>query len=179
MSTDSHGFGHEQQAVDAWRAVAGRRRFEGRASLAAFSRLQGLLADARGEVVWSLQFDRDNLQVPFAELQVETELPLECQRSLRRFLLPVRLMQRLGLLRADSGSDEADEAALPPGYEALLVPADGQLRLQDIVEDELVLAVPPVPMEPGSEAVHRDWPAQQAELAQANPFAALASLKKN
>ncbi|MFT3762786.1 MAG: YceD family protein [Pseudoxanthomonas sp.] len=179
MSTDTHGFGHEQQAVDAWRAVAGRRRFEGRTPLAAFRRLDGLLTDAQGEVAWSLQFDRDALQVACAELRVEAELPLECQRSLRRFLLPVRVVQRLGLLRAGSGSEEADEAALPPDYEALLVPPDGHLRLLDIVEDELVLAVPPVPVEPGSEAVERDWPAQEAELAKANPFAALASLKKN
>ena len=108
------------------------------------------------------------------ELQLEAELPLQCQRSLNRFLLPVRIGQRLGLVR-----DEADEAGLPPDYEPLLVPEDGQLQLLDIVEDELVLAVPPVPVAPGSEAVERDWPAQEEELAKANPFAALASLKKN
>jgi uncharacterized protein len=172
MSTNAH----EQrvpEAVDAWRAVAARRSFHGRTPLAAFERLNGLLLDARGEVAWNLQFDRDGLQVPYAELRLETEFPLECQRSLKRFLLPVRIVQRLGLVR-----DEADEAGLPPEYEALLVPEDGQLQLLDMVEDELVLAVPPVPVEPGSEAMDRDWPVPQQDSAQASPFAALAALKK-
>lgn len=177
MSTGERELGHEArvpEAVDAWRAVAARRGYEGRVPLAAFERLKGLLLDAQGEVAWRLQFDRDSLQVPYVELQLEAELPLQCQRSLKRFLLSVRIGQRLGLIR-----DEADEAGLPPDYEALLVPEDGQLQLLDVVEDELVLAVPPVPMEPGSEAVERDWPAQEQELAKANLFAALASLKKN
>jgi len=75
--------------------------------------------------------------------------------------------------------DEAEESALPPGYEALLVPEDGLLRPAEMVEDELVLAVPVVPMSPESDAVERDWPAQEEEVAKASPFAALASLKKN
>ena len=50
------------------------------------------------------------------------------------------------------------------------------------LEDELILAVPVVPVKPGSEAVERDWPATQAEQdeftqSSANPFAALSALK--
>ena len=86
----------------------------------------------------------------------------------------MHVLQRLGLIR-----DEADEAGLPAEYEALLVPEDGMLRLLDLVEDELVLAVPAVPMNPESDAVDRDWPIPEQELAQASPFAALSLLKKN
>ncbi len=138
------------------------------------TRLQGLLNDTEGEARYTIEFDHDALRVPYVELRIEAQLPLVCQRSLQRFLLPVSLVQRLGLVR-----DEADEAALPPDYEALLVPEDGMLHPADLVEDELVLAVPVVPVNPESEAVERDWPAQEEELAKANPFAALASLKKN
>lgn len=138
------------------------------------SRLSGGLADTQGECRFSLEFGQDELQVPYVELSIEAGLPLMCQRSLERFVFPVQTVQRLGLIR-----DEADEAALPPDYEALLVPEDGMLHPADLVEDELVLAVPVVPVNPESEAVERDWPAQEEELAKANPFAALASLKKN
>ena len=162
------------ESVDAWRALAARRSFEGRAPLAAFNRLQGLLSDTVGEVRYSVQFDTDPLQIPYVELRVDAELPLECQRSLQRFELPVRLVQRLGLIR-----DEADESGLPGEYEALLVADDGQLQLLDLIEDELVLAVPAVPVNPDSEAVEREFPAQEEELAKASPFAALSSLKKN
>ena len=108
------------------------------------------------------------------ELTIDAALPLECQRSLQRFLFPVSMVQRLGLIR-----DEAEEAALPPEMEALLVPEDGILRTLDLVEDELVLAVPAVPMDPELPAVELDAAPQQEELAKANPFAGLASLKKN
>jgi uncharacterized protein len=137
------------------------------------TRLRDSLVDAEGEVRYTLAFDTDALRVPYVELRVEVELPLECQRSLRRFLFPVRLVQRLGLIR-----DEADEAALPPDYEALLVADDGMLRPVELVEDELILALPVVPVSPEAEAVERDFAPTAEETAQANPFAALSGWKK-
>lgn len=163
------------EILDVWRMVAAKRSFEGRVPLSGMPRLQGLLADSQGDAVFALQFDSDPLlRVAYVELRIDAELPLECQRSLQRFLFPVQMVQRLGLIR-----DEADEAALPEGFEALLVPEDGMLRPLDLVEDELVLAVPAVPMNPESDAVDREWPIPEEELAKASPFAALSSLKKN
>ena len=52
------------------------------------------------------------------------------------------------------------------------------LRPTELVEDELILAVPVVPAMPGTEAMEQDWPVQEEEQAQANPFAALAGLKQ-
>lgn len=165
------------EALDAWRMVAARRGVAGRAPLASLARLRDTLLDTEGEVRYSLDFDTDELQVPYAELRIEAALPLQCQRSLERFLFPVAITQRLGLFRAGAGDEEANEAALPPGYEALTVPADGMLQPLELVEDELILAVPVVPMAPGTEAVEREWSASQAELERANPFSALAALK--
>lgn len=153
--------------------VAARREFEGRIPLAAMTRLSDGLLDCEGEARYELVFGTDALKLPFAELRIEAELPLECQRSLRRFLLPVRLVQRLGLIR-----DEADEAALPPDYEPLLVAADGMLRPSELVEDELILALPVVPMSPDADVVERDFVPTAEETARANPFAALAGWKK-
>ncbi|HEY1069420.1 YceD family protein [Thermomonas sp.] len=161
------------ETLDAWRMVAARREFEGRIPLSAMTRLRDSLVDAEGEVRYALAFDTDSLKVPFVELRIEAELPLECQRSLQRFLQPVRMVQRLGLIR-----DEADEAALPPEYEPLLVPADDLLRPAELVEDELILALPVVPVSPDAEAVERDFAPTVEETAQANPFAALAGWKK-
>jgi uncharacterized protein len=159
--------------VDVWRMVAARRGVEGRLPLSSLRRLRDLLVDAEGEVRFSLDFDQDELKVPYVELRLEAALPLLCQRSLQRFELPVQVAQRLGLIRS-----EADEAALPPGYEALLVPPDGMVQPAELVEDELILAVPVVPVAPGTEAMERDWPAGQEEQQQASPFAALSALKK-
>jgi len=172
MSTDV------PEILDAWRMVAARRGFTGRLPLSSMPRLRDALLDGKGEVAFALQFDRDALQVPYVELRIDAALPLQCQRTLQRFELPVAIVQRLGLIAA--GGDEAvEEAALPEGYEALQVPVDGMLRPAELVEDELILAVPVVPVKPGSEAVERDWPVQADEELRANPFAALKDLKKN
>ncbi|ACF50572.1 DUF177 domain-containing protein [Stenotrophomonas maltophilia] len=162
------------ETLDAWRMVVARRRFDGQVSLAELTRLQGLVADTDGECVYSLEFGRDDiLRVSYVELTIDTALPLTCQRSMQRFLLPVKVTQRLGLIR-----DEDEESSLPEEYEALLVPEDGQLRPLDLVEDELVLAVPVVPLSPDGEAVDKDWAPSEEETKKANPFAALAALKK-
>ena len=161
------------EILDAWRMVAARREFEGRVALAALPRLRDALLDAEGEVSFALGFDVDAMRVPYLELRIDTELPLQCQRSLERFLFPVHVEQRLGLIR-----DEDEEAGLPGGYEPLLVGADGALRPLDLVEDELILALPVVPVKPGSEAVERDWPVSAEEEVRINPFAGLSALKK-
>jgi uncharacterized protein len=160
--------------VDAWRMVQARRRFEGSIPLAAMPRLAADLADSAGDVSFVLEFDRDALGVPYLHLRADASLPLVCQRSLDRFELPVRVDTRLGLI-----SDEAGEAALPPGYEPLLT-GDGELRLADVVEDELILAVPDIPVKPGREYVDRTWgeaPGGDEEPMPANPFAALKTIK--
>lgn len=158
--------------------AAARRRFEGRLPLSAMARLGDLLAEPDGEARFALEFGHDAFKVPFAELQVDAELPLVCQRSLERFLQPVSLTQRYALVREAEGDGEDVEAALPPGYEALMVADDGLVRPAELVEDELILAVPLVPAKPGSEPVERDWSVPEDEEQRANPFAALAALKK-
>jgi len=152
--------------------VAARRSFEGRLPLASMRRLRDSLVDAEGEVAYVIEFGTDPLKVPYVELQIDAALPLECQRSLQRYLQPVRIVQRLGLIR-----DEEDEAGMPPDYESLLMPEHGELRPAELIEDELILAVPVVPINPESESVQQEWPADEEEVAQASPFAALAALK--
>lgn len=166
------------EVLDAWRMAAARRSFDGRLPLAAMARLRDLLADTEGEARFSLEFGHDPLQVPFAELRIDAGLPLVCQRSLQRFVQPVELVQRYALVRDADGGEEEVEASLLPGYEALQLTEEGLLRPAELVEDELILAVPLVPVAPGSESVERDWPVTGEEEVRANPFAALAALKK-
>lgn len=162
------------ETLDAWRQVTARRGFDGRVALRSLKRLADLLAEPDGEAAFSLEFDRDSFGIPYVGLVVSAELPLLCQRTLERFMLPVRIEQRMGLIR-----DEAEEAGLLPGYEPLLVDDSGELRPLDLVEDELILAVPVVPVMPGTEVVEREWAdGGPVEAERPNPFAALAALKK-
>jgi len=160
--------------LDLWRMVAGRRIVEGCVPLSALPRLAGLLfeRESEGEVAFSLGFDRDALGIAYAELALETILPLQCQRSLQRFGFPVKLHQRLGLIRK-----EEDEAGLPPGYEPLLVPENGEVRALDLIEDELILVIPVVPVDPDSTQVAPPLTGIEPEE-RPHPFAALAALKQ-
>lgn len=162
------------ELVDAWRMVTQRRCFEGSLPLSRLPRLADALADSAGECHYALEFGRDEFDVGFLEIRIEAGLPLTCQRSLERFVLPVSTVQRLGLVR-----DEADEAALPPEYEPVLLDNDGQLRPLELIEDELILALPLVPVKPGTEAVETEVPPTPEEVRTANPFAALAALRQH
>ena len=156
--------------LDVWRMVAAKRCFEGSVPLAAFTRLKSSLTDTEGEVRFSLEFGRDSMNQAFVEVRAETELPLQCQRTLERFLQPVNVVQQLGLI-----SSEAQEDALPEGMEPLLVAENAELRPIDLVEDELILALPVVPINPESSLPGAVWPADEDD--KPNPFSALAALK--
>ena len=79
---------------------------------------------------------------------------------------------------------ESQEEAelLPSEYEPLVIGHE-PLYLQDLIEDELLLALPIVPMHPkdqcpaGEQEYQADEPDEQEEAAKDNPFAALADLK--
>ncbi len=156
--------------------VAARRVFTGRVPLSTFTRLAGLLADTEGDCRYEIEFGRDLSGLATVDLVAEAQLPLVCQRSLERFLLPVSVRQRLGLV-----ADDAEESALPAEVEPALVGPDGALHPLELVEDELILAVPAFPVMPGSVEVEAVWNDAAAEADEdqprTNPFAALVALK--
>lgn len=158
-------------AVDFWRLAASRSCFEGVLQLSQLRRLRSVLIDAEGECGYTLKFDySQSLRLSLLHVDLRAQLPLRCQRSLSRFIFPVTVKQALGMIRHDS-----EESRLPPGHEPLLVPEHGCLPLADVVEDELLMAVPIVPVAPGSEPVLPC--ADEGVSLQPNPFAVLAGLK--
>lgn len=158
------------EKIDVWRAAAQRKVLSGRVRSGTLPRLAGLLA-ADDELCFSLEFGSEALAGPFVDVSIEGALTLTCQRSLRPYRHPIALRVRLGLLR-----DERDEAGLLPGYEPLLVPADGAIDPRDVLSDELILALPLIPRDPELESVEQPIVAdEQAETAE-NPFAVLKKL---
>lgn len=149
--------------------VQARRSFQGRLPLSTFRRLATSLAATEGEVEYELDFDKDEFGISGVRVRAVASLPLTCQRTLETFVFPVRIDARLGLI-----VHEEDEAGLPQGYEPLLVDQAG-LHPVDVIEDELILALPLVPVKPGTREIEREW-AQEGEReveAKPNPFAVL------
>jgi uncharacterized protein len=163
--------------VDAERMVAGRRSFEGVLPVAELPRLVAALADDRGEIGYRLDFVQGELGGPQLRVRLTAGLTLECQRTLEPFVWPAVVDTRLGLL-----ASEAEVAALPPDCEPLVLEA-GALSPKRVIEDELLLALPLVPVKPGSEVLQGEWSAPDHESRGAgqgepavHPFAGLRNL---
>ena len=153
--------------------VANQRRFEGSVPLAQMPRLVEVLADSDGECRYVVEFYRDPLKIDVMHMQLSASLPLICQRSLERFVHQVEIDQRLGLI-----SEESQEAAMPEGMEAVLVDRGGDVSPLELIEDELLLAVPLVPVSPNASELDPEWVHEEAlEEDKPNPFAALQTLK--
>jgi uncharacterized protein len=107
--------------------------------LAAFPRLSPQLAVTEGEVRGQVRFTRE-IGVPVADVEVSGELPLTCQRCFGPMSLPVESRERVAMV---AGAAEADR--VPQGRETILAP-DHRISIRDLVEEELLLALPIVPL---------------------------------
>lgn len=109
----------------------------GRLSLSRMPRLCAALADAGGQVDIDLQvFKEGGLAVVNGRLQ--TSLGLSCQRCFGLLRHPVDVHVRLGW----AGSSQAQH--WPDSYDTL-DSNSGKIRLAELVEDELLLALPLAP----------------------------------
>lgn len=144
-----------------------RRRIVGGLALSSFGRLREALAEYDGEVRFELVFGRSERLIA-VEGWVEAVLVLECQRCLESLSWPVRSELRLAVV---ASLDEA--ARLPAHFEPLLVAAEQSVAPADIVEDELLLAIPAIPRHPVCQMAGTDRSAPGKD----HPFAVLAALK--
>lgn len=153
------------------------RTLTGRLPLSRLDRLCQSLYNGKGEVNISLHFDKDEVGQPNVTGQIETTLQLKCQRCMQAMELPLSVDVHLGLVRTQRQAE-----SLPENYDPLLI-SDEPITAADIVEDELILALPLVALHEMKDCPAADWvagddeqdePAPQRE----NPFAVLAELKK-
>jgi uncharacterized protein len=168
--------------LDPWRAAEQGRRLEGTIALAELPRVLDLLVNPEGGVRFELEFFRDDKRRSCVRGRVTATLELRCQRCLGPLAFQVGATLLLGLVQ---GFDEAER--LPEEYDPLIVEGD-RVRPVELVEDELILALPQVPMHAPHEACADGAMRQALTAAPAagepgeeeadNPFQVLAQLKK-
>ncbi|TNF37076.1 MAG: hypothetical protein EP315_03265 [Gammaproteobacteria bacterium] len=141
-------------------------------------RLSDLLVSEQGEIQAQLTFGR-KAGVLYVSGQVSAPLQVICQRCMQPMDLLVQTRFLLGLVH-----DEAAADRLPDGYEPLML-EEGPMRVPDLLEEELLLAMPLVPMHDVdcSDYLQQQKQRQKAEQAQdeankkqQNPFAVLKDL---
>lgn len=114
------------------------RRVELAVPVERLARIAEHLASVDGIVTASVELSREAGQI-IAAVAFETELTLRCQRCLGP--MPQRLQ---GTSRVALVESESAVAAVPPELETALAPA-GRIALADLVEEELMLALPAAP----------------------------------
>ncbi|MGH8478831.1 MAG: YceD family protein [Gammaproteobacteria bacterium] len=121
-------------------------RLSGHLSLARMERLRASLCCGEGTVFIDVRFQRDEQGRELAVGHVTARLPVPCQRCLEAMEIAIATPLRLAFTDADA----AAPAPPPDGYDAVPLLGD-TISLADLVEDELMLALPMAPM-------HEDCP---------------------
>lgn len=163
---------HLPEFIDPLEFAEKRRQVVGELPLAAFDRIQEFLAEKAGIVRVDLSFGRDE-RLFVVTGRVECDLVLRCQLCLEPLKWPAQGAVSLGVV---GSLDEAD--LLPESYEPLMFGGESTIRLLDLVQDELLLVIPPIPQHQVCGSAAHAGPRQEPRRRE-NPFAVLAQLKNN
>lgn len=129
-----------------------------------------------GHVVWHArgeQTPRSGGLDTWLHLAAQADVVVECQRCLSPLTLPLEVRRRLLFVQGEDAAAQIDASS-----EDDVLAMTRALDLRELVEDELLLAMPLVPLhevcpEPLSLPVEAELVAEQP-----HPFAALAALKQ-
>jgi len=114
-----------------------------------FSRLAELLGDPEqdhGGVELGIGIEQAREGIARLRIDLKGELPLRCQRCLQTVVWPIRLRTRLTVV-----SDDREAEALTEPFDSVIL-EDGELRLETVVEDEILAALPMAPTHESGEA---------------------------
>ena len=157
-----------QPVIDGFEFATAGATQEGKLPLAGFPRLKDVLVSDAGEVAYVLEGVRDGRGRPSLRLSVAGTLPLRCQRCLGTLACEIRAEQILVLASSQEEIDAEPATVDQPDR----VVAGKEMPVRDLVEDELILALPYAPRHEDCEPRHEGIDVQ-SERAAGSPFAAL------
>ena len=162
--------------IDPIRLAQARRRLVGTLPLKEMDRLSPYIVNDNGQVAVELEFGVDDQKVRYLRGHIKADLEMCCQRCMGSVVVPIEKDVSLGLV-----GSEAEAERLEGVYEPLLV-TSREVRLSEIVEDELLLAIPMIAMHPegecASEYQEKTPPEEETAEPRKSPFDVLAELKK-
>lgn len=155
------------------------RQFE----LGTFERLVGLLLSPQGSAMARFEFQQVEGS-PAARLAVKATVQLRCQRCLQPFGCPVESHAQLAFVTGEAEAG-AEAGPVPEGWEAISVDPR-RVVLADLVEDELLLSLPLVPMHadaadcgPAARVIDETEEEPREDTGTQRPFANLGKLLKH
>lgn len=126
--------------VDAFRFADNEIHLQGALLIKDMERLSPSLCSTVGEVEIDIGFGVDEQGIRFMRGHYDTHLMLQCQRCMESFEYKVSGNIMSGIVNTE---EEADQ--LPKGYDSVIA-KEGMLVIQDVIEDEIIISLPIVPM---------------------------------
>lgn len=168
---------HQQlpKEIDPFRFAHNGIQISGEIPVSKMTRLSEMLYDDSGTVAVAMQFDIDTTGTPFMRGEFSVTVNLLCERCMEAMQHSMHITTELALVR-----HEGKIEGLAEQYEPWILNDVKQVDPAQVVEDELILALPIVPK--------HDYPCLPEELWQAgeeetetdkpvSPFAVLSALK--
>lgn len=153
----------------------------GEAPLAGLSRCREITSEG-GTFAYEVRFFEGQGVHPLqAEIRISAPLQLECSRCMEPVVQTVSVASRVTFVFSDEQAEHVETETEP-----VVLGREGRIRLVDLLEDEILMAVPLMPVH---EEACSDLASGRAyesgridesasEEGSENPFAALAALKK-
>jgi uncharacterized protein len=138
--------------------------------VSSFPRLKDIVVGNDGEIAYEVEGIRDERDRPMLGLHATGTLTLQCQRCLGALEFPLRVASSVLVVPAGETPDDADDPESPDYIEA-----QRELDLAQLIEDEILLALPYAPRHESACAAAPV--VAGSEPAKKSPFAALAALK--
>ncbi|WP_243694733.1 YceD family protein [Crenobacter luteus] len=129
------------------------------------------LADTRGTLRYTLAGSVDKLQRPRLSIRIEGEVTVLCQRCLEPMVEALELVSQITFFTDEQKLEDAVEA--DENLDAVM--AEAELDVMALIEDEIIMGLP---VSPKHETCERDV-LGSVKVDKPNPFAVLATLKKN
>ena len=168
------------QHLDVKAFATNQSTLSGEVDLQTMPRLQADCAEeVSGKVTWSAQGElrqaSHGLDAAWMHLQAKTEVPLTCQRCLKTVEQALAVDRSFRFVKDEATAEAQDDES----EEDLLV-ISKDFDLLALVEDELLMALPLVPMHTSCQSEHaptsKDDSCADAD-AKPNPFAVLATMR--
>jgi uncharacterized protein len=126
--------------IDPFALVEKRQGFKGSVGIAKMKRLASLLVEPSGEAGLEIQFGRDSAGQAIATGKITAVVRLQCQRCLEPMDFNVSSEFSLAIV-----SSLAEARSLPENFDPLVVDQP-TISLTELIEDEIMLALPAIAM---------------------------------
>ena len=161
---------HLPEHIDPIHMAKAGLSLRGSLSFEGMNRLLDIVVNPIGEVWVELKFDIDEKSTCYVKGYIKTQVELICQRCLKGFMCAVESQFLLSPVHNDE-----EIKILAACYEPLLV--TNEIVLKTMVEDEILLSLPIIPLHEPSECEIKLAPVKDKKYKSNHPFAKLAALK--